>query len=108
GLEARKALYRARMAFLDAAFARLGLEALVAPAHRSASVRSLRLPAGIAYAALHDRVKRDGYVIYAGLGDAARTSFRVCALGNLSVRALEGFVDSLETALEREGGLVGA
>jgi 2-aminoethylphosphonate-pyruvate transaminase len=99
GLEHRIAHYRARMAYLDAAFGRLGLSPVVAPAHRSGSVRSLPLPAGVAYDTLHDAVKRDGFVIYAGLGNAAATSFRVCALGALEVGALEGFVTSLEAAI---------
>lgn len=99
GLEHRIAHYRDRMAFLDSAFGRLGLEPVVTPANRSGSVRSLPLPAGLTYDALHDAVKRDGFVIYAGLGDAAAANFRVCALGALEVGALEGFVASLERAI---------
>ncbi len=99
GLEHRIAHYGERMAYLDGAFARLGLEPTVAPEHRSGSVRSLPLPAGVAYDALHDAVKRDGFVIYAGLGDAAATNFRVCALGALEVGALEGFIASLDAAI---------
>lgn len=99
GLEHRRAHYRARMAYLDREFARLGLEPIVAPEHRSGSVRSLPLPTGVSYEALHDAVKRDGYVIYAGLGTAAATNFRVCALGALEIDALGGFIASLERAL---------
>jgi 2-aminoethylphosphonate-pyruvate transaminase len=99
GLDHRQALYAARMAYLDRAFERLGLEQLILPEHRSCSVRSLRLPDDISYDRLHDAAKTDGYVIYAGLGDAAQTTFRVCALGNLEVAALEGLVASLERVL---------
>jgi 2-aminoethylphosphonate-pyruvate transaminase len=99
GLEHRRRHYRERMACLDGAFARLGLDPIVAPEHRSGSVRSLPLPAGLTYADVHDAVKRDGYVIYAGLGQAAATNFRVCALGNLEVAALEGFIASLTRAI---------
>ncbi len=102
GLEHRKAYYRARMAYLDREFARLGLEVQVPPEHRSGSVRSLRLPPGVAYEPLHDAVKADGYVIYAGLGDAAKTTFRICALGALAIEALQGFVASLERALDSQ------
>ena len=38
-------------------------------------------------------------MIYAGLGDAARTTFRVCTLGALELEVLSGFVESLERAL---------
>src|SRR6185437_11867515 len=99
GLEHRQEYYKARMSFLDRQFSRLGLEPRVPAAHRSHSVRSLPLPSGIAYDALHDAVKREGYVIYGGLGEAAKTSFRVCALGALKIEALEGFIAVLEGAL---------
>jgi 2-aminoethylphosphonate-pyruvate transaminase len=99
GLEHRKAYYRARTDYLDREFGRLGLEPRVAESHRSHSVRSLPLPSGVDYDTLHDSVKSDGYVIYAGLGGAARTSFRVCALGALKIEALEGFIASLERQL---------
>jgi 2-aminoethylphosphonate-pyruvate transaminase len=65
-------------------------------------VRSLPLPPGIDYDTLHDRLKNEGYIIYAGLGDSAKTTFRVCALGALTVEALEGFVGAFERATARE------
>jgi 2-aminoethylphosphonate-pyruvate transaminase len=99
GVEHRQAAYRARVAFLDEAFERLGIEPTVAAANRSSSVRSLRLPRGVSYDNLHDALKRDGYVIYAGLGDSARTTFRVCTLGALELEVLADFVDSLDRAL---------
>jgi 2-aminoethylphosphonate-pyruvate transaminase len=102
GVEHRKAYYQRRMDYLDREFARLGLEPRVPTPHRSRSVRSLPLPPGVEYDALHDAVKREGYVIYAGLGEAARTSFRVCALGALKVEALQGFIAVLEQALTRQ------
>ncbi|HYM84724.1 MAG TPA: aminotransferase class V-fold PLP-dependent enzyme, partial [Candidatus Dormibacteraeota bacterium] len=99
GIQHRVNHYRERMDYLDAEFARLGLEPIVAPAHRSGSVRSLPLPAGVTYDVLHDAVKADGFVIYAGLGEAAATNFRVCALGALEIPALEAFIASLERAI---------
>lgn len=95
----RQAAYRARVGLLDAAFARMHLEPSVAAQNRSSSVRSLRLPAGVAYENLHDALKRDGYIIYAGLGDAAKTTFRVCTLGAMELEVLSGFIESLERAL---------
>jgi len=99
GLPHRHESYRARVALLDDAFERLGLEPLVAARNRSSSVRSLRLPEGISYENLHNAVKRDGYVIYAGLGEAAKTTFRVCTLGALENEVLAGFIESLDRAL---------
>lgn len=106
GVAQRRDHYRARMDYLDAALARLGIVARVAPDHRSRSVRSLPLPEGIAYDDLHDRLKAEGYIIYAGLGNAASTTFRVCALGALTVEALEGFVGALQGALAERSVVV--
>lgn len=108
GLANRKALYQARVDYLDDTFARLGLEPRVASPHRSRSVRSLPLPDGIAYDTLHDRLKEEGYIIYAGLGDAAQTTFRVCALGALTVEALQGFTTAFERVLAQQPALVEA
>jgi len=99
GLANRQAYYQARADYLDREFSRLGLEPRVPREHRSRSVRSLPLPPGITYDALHDAAKKEGYIIYGGLGEAAKTSFRVCALGALKIEALQGFVAVLERAL---------
>jgi 2-aminoethylphosphonate-pyruvate transaminase len=100
GPAARRQAYRDRVGYLDGEFARLGFEPIVAATHRSSSVRSLPLPLGVSYGWLHDAVKADGYVIYAGLGDVARTTFRVCTFGAMELGVLEGFIASLERALE--------
>jgi len=99
GVAARRERYRARMARLDEALERLGLSPAVAAPHRSATVRAYRLPAGIAYPDLHDRLKAAGYVIYAGQGSAAADQFRVCLLGEVGIGAVDGFVAELRAIL---------
>lgn len=99
GRGGRRADYLARMERLDAGLERLGLEPVVAPEHRSASIRCLPLPPGVEYAALHDELRSRGYVIYAGLGELARSSFRIAALGELAPEAMDGVVDALAAAL---------
>ncbi len=103
----RKSHYQARMDYLDREFDRLGLEPRVAVANRSRSVRSLPLPPGIDYETLHDALKREGYITYAGLGEAAKTSFRICALGALTIEALSGFIAALERTLARQPAAAG-
>lgn len=99
GLAARQMLYQNRMAALDRDMSALGYVARVDPEHRSACVRSFPLPEGRTYDELHDSLRARGYVIYAGLGDAAKTTFRVCALGAMTVGAMEGFVATLAEVL---------
>ena len=102
GVERRIARLAARAERLDAELAGLGLEQMVAPAHRSASVRCLRLPAGVRYEHLHSRLKRDGYVIYAGQAHLAPDVFRVCCMGTLEPAVLSAFSRRMEAALAGE------
>jgi aspartate aminotransferase-like enzyme len=106
-LATRQAHDQARTDYLDAALARLGPEPRVAPGRRSRSVRLLPLPDGIAYDDLHDRLKAEGYVIYAGLGDAAQTTFRLRAPGAITVEALQGFIAALEQVMAERPVAVG-
>jgi 2-aminoethylphosphonate-pyruvate transaminase len=99
GVAARAARYGRRCEVLDAELDRLGLEQLIPAGDRSRTVRSLRLPAGVEYGRLHDRLKRDGYVIYAGQGALAAEIFRVCCMGAIEPEALVGFATRLEAAL---------
>jgi 2-aminoethylphosphonate-pyruvate transaminase len=94
--------YAERAATLDAVLAGLGLEPIVAPEHRSRTVRSVPLPASLDYQPLHDELKRHGYVIYAGQGPLAKEIFRVCCMGTLEPAVLEAFGHRLGAAIERQ------
>jgi 2-aminoethylphosphonate-pyruvate transaminase len=101
GVAARVAEYRERAALVRAGFERLGLEILVAPEHRSNSISMIYLPEGISYAELHDALKADGFVIYAGQGELAKTFFRISTMGELPLPTLERFLACLETAIAK-------
>jgi 2-aminoethylphosphonate-pyruvate transaminase len=45
---------------------------------------------------LHDRLKEQGYVIYAGQGKLESKVFRVANMGALTESQLAGFLDSFE------------
>ena len=49
-------------------------------------------PEGVSFAALHERLRRDGYVIYAGQGPLASQIFRVSCMGALELDDLRRFV----------------
>jgi 2-aminoethylphosphonate-pyruvate transaminase len=102
GPEAHRQRYAERAAILDDVLGGLGLEPIVAPEHRSRTVRSVPLPAGVRYAPLHDELKRHGYVIYAGQGPLAKEIFRVCCLGMLEPEVLRAFGDRLGAAIESQ------
>jgi 2-aminoethylphosphonate-pyruvate transaminase len=63
--------------------AALGMPGLLAAADSSVVLRAYHLPRGIGYAVLHDALKADGFVIYAGQGDLSRTLFRISTMGEI-------------------------
>ena len=99
GIAGRRARYAERCAILDAAIERLGLVQLVAPAARSHSIRSVRLPAGVSFADLHTRLRSLGFVVYAGQGRLAADIFRVACMGEVEIADLQRFVEALEAVL---------
>ena len=53
---------------------------------------------GVTYDQLHDRLKAQGYVIYAGQGQLEHKIFRVANMGALTETQLTGFLDAFEQA----------
>jgi 2-aminoethylphosphonate-pyruvate transaminase len=79
----------------------LGLELLLPASLRSNTLTAINLPAGVTYAQLHDRLRRDGFVIYAGQGPLAATLFRVATMGDVSEADYRRFLEALGRALGR-------
>lgn len=98
GLENRCRRYREAAAALREGMAELGLESIVAPEWRSNTLTTFRLPEGVGYDALHDAMKRRGYVIYAGQGDLKSWAFRIANLGTLTAEDMRGVVRAVQDA----------
>lgn len=92
--------YRNYSRFLRAGFERLGLEYLISPRYHSNTLTALKLPAHMTYETLHDRLKEEGFVIYAGQNTLKERIFRVANMGNLSMRDLEAFLSCLEEIIK--------
>lgn len=101
GLVERRRRYRERVALIDRRAGELGLEQLLPEALRSSTIRSLSLPEGISFPDLHDPLRDDGYVIYAGQGELASKIFRIAVLGNVELPALDGLLDRVDLVLRR-------
>jgi 2-aminoethylphosphonate-pyruvate transaminase len=101
GTPARIAEYAQRAATIRQGIAELGLTQLLpADRPRANAVTAIRLPAGLTYQVLHDRLKEEGYVIYAGQGGLSREVFRVATMGELSQATLQAFLGALTRAIE--------
>ena len=101
GLPTRIRRYRARAALLRRGFDRLGLEPLAPRALQGHTLTALMLPPGVRYEALHDAMKRAGYVIYAGQSRFHGTMFRIAHLGALTTSDLTGVLRALARSLPR-------
>lgn len=69
-----------------------GYELLLPRGAYGCSLTSFRLPEGLGYDVLHDRLKRLGYVVYAGQGLLSRSIFRIANMGDLVDEDLDGLL----------------
>ena len=49
----------------------------------------------------HDRLKAEGYVIYAGQGNLARSIFRVSTMGAITYADMTRFLSAVRNAIDR-------
>lgn len=103
GLEARIKRYAENARVLREGMARLGFEVLVPEGARSSLLTTFRLLPGLTYDALHDQMKRRGYIIYAGQGEIRKFAFRVANMGTLTPGDIEGVVAAFEASLVELG-----
>lgn len=103
GSEARRRTYMGRATRLAATLRDLGVESLLSPGDYSSVLGSWRLPAGQTYARLHDALKGEGFVVYAGQGDLGTEIFRIAHMGDIKAADLDRLCASLRTHLGAVG-----
>lgn len=100
----RIARYARAASVLRAALAEQRLPLLLAPELRSNTISTARLPEGVTYPRLHDALREEGYVVYAGLGGLSERAFRVANMGWIPEARLAGFGAALARARRRAAG----
>jgi 2-aminoethylphosphonate-pyruvate transaminase len=103
GVERRLARYAESCRVLREGMARLGFEILAPEGARSRVLTTFRLLPGLTYDALHDAMKRRGYIIYAGQGEIRRYAFRVSNMGTLTPHDMAGVVEAFAASLAELG-----
>ena len=78
--------------------AKLGVKAFLPIERQSNTITAYHLPEGVSYQDLHDRLKQQGYVIYAGQGNLENKIFRVANMGALTEKQFDEFLDAFEQA----------
>lgn len=96
GWRARREAYRARLGTARSGLTALGLRPLLDEADCSCVLHAWHLPDGIDYGTLHDRLKDDGFIIYAGQGEFAKSIFRISMMGAISMADVDRFIESVE------------
>ena len=91
--------YRKTAQMLRQGFEEMGLEFVVADAYRSNTLTALKLPEGMNYATLHDRLKEQGFVIYAGQGPLKKSIFRIANMGDIHKEEFRRFLEVMKSCL---------
>jgi 2-aminoethylphosphonate-pyruvate transaminase len=81
GWPARRERYRRLIGLVREGLAAMGIAPVLPEGASSVVLNAFRLPDGISYGELHDRLKDEGFVIYAGQGGLANSIFRVSTMG---------------------------
>ena len=95
GLQARHARYAALAEQVRSGLAALGIEGALPAGESSVVLRAYRLPAGTTYPVLHDALKTEGFVIYAGQGGLSNELFRISTMGALTSADIDRLLGSI-------------
>lgn len=98
GVAKRIQRYRKMAALIRERMSKIGVKAVLTPERQSNTITAYYLPEGLAYQTLHDRLKEQGYVIYAGQGNLENKIFRVANMGALTEAQFTAFLDAFELA----------
>jgi 2-aminoethylphosphonate-pyruvate transaminase len=98
GVANRAQRYKKMAAVIRARMTKLGVKAVLPADRQSNTITAYYLPDGVSYQTLHDRLKAEGYVIYAGQGNLESKIFRVANMGALTETQFNGFLDAFEQA----------
>jgi len=84
GWKARRSRYRKLATRVANTLGELGVHEWIAAEDSSCVLRSYHLPATLTYTELHDGLKQQGFIIYAGQGELAAKLFRISTMGEIS------------------------
>jgi 2-aminoethylphosphonate-pyruvate transaminase len=99
GRPARYQRYAAMAERVRSGLAALGVAAAVPADESSVVLRAYKLPVGVSYVQLHDALKADGFVIYAGQGNLSKSLFRISTMGHLTLADIDRLVQSIARLL---------
>ena len=102
GWKSRRLRYRDLAARVADTCEKLGVGEWLPAKDSSCVLRSYHLPAGLTYNQLHDGLKQQGFIIYAGQGDLAAQLFRISTMGEISDYDMARLEQALIQVIEGE------
>jgi 2-aminoethylphosphonate-pyruvate transaminase len=100
GRAARHRRYASLAEQARSGLAALGIKEAIPAEESSVVLRAYQLPPGLAYISLHDGLKAEGFVIYAGQGDLSKSLFRISTMGELSSADIDRLVQCFSRMLQ--------
>jgi 2-aminoethylphosphonate-pyruvate transaminase len=95
GWKARRSTYLARSAEVSMVLEKAGVATLLAAGENSSVLTAYRLPSGVEYQRLHDALKKEDIVIYAGQGSLGSDIFRISCMGEIADSELQRLKEAL-------------
>ncbi|MFT5426228.1 MAG: 2-aminoethylphosphonate-pyruvate transaminase [Gammaproteobacteria bacterium] len=101
GQQQRKQDYWNRLNIVRDGLEKLGINALMRAEDCSCVLNAFQLPDGIDYETLHDALKQEDFVIYAGQGGLAKSLFRISCMGEISEDDMQRFIQVMQSICNR-------
>ena len=96
GWENRQKKYQSLMNLVRLEFENLKIKPCLGQGKSSCVLNSFYLPEGVSYQKLHDELKKDGFIIYAGQGGLKKSFFRISCMGDISEDDIKRFISAIK------------
>lgn len=103
GIEDRLKRYASRAEQIRKGLHSMGFRFFIPLELMSSSITSILTPKNFTYETLHEKLKKRGFVIYAGQGGIEKQIFRIANMGVLTIKDIKQFLESLRTVLDEIG-----
>lgn len=100
GWQARHQHYSQLTSLVRDGLLTMGIKPLLPVGSSSVVLNAYHLPEGMSYEEFHDRLKAQGYVIYAGQGNLASSIFRVSTMGAITHADMTRFLSAVKNAID--------
>jgi 2-aminoethylphosphonate-pyruvate transaminase len=100
GVAARREIYRRRNLRIRRVFTDLGFESFTNTGRESLTISTLRLPEGLAFRELYDRLKQRGFVTYGCKGELAARHIQIANMGELPDATVDAFLAAVTAVVD--------